>query len=241
MYRLSSIETANNGNPASLLKVFYKHLILIVLIIVFCGLCGVLYSVYKVKPVYTASRSVILRIAFREEDSTTAAGSVSLAKTFLPTVERAIKSPNALSAANDEYKVEGDTISASAISVSYNSNSLIFKVSYQDVDAKKAKAKLSALISTVAVRLESLIQADNVTLINVQQAENAEDAADITVTSDFNKYVILGFMVGIIISVGIVLIKYLMDNTVKSKSEYEYLTGVSVLAIIDKVDEKDSN
>ena len=197
-------------------------------------MCGITYSVYKVKPVYTASRSVIFRTAFREEDATTAAGSVSLAKMYLPDVEKAIKAPNIIRDANKEYGDKEDPITAGAVSVNYGSDSLIFKVSYSGDDAKIAEAKLSVLIDTAADRIKTLIQADDVTLINVQQD------ADISVSSDFNKYVILGVAIGIMISVGIVVIKYLMDNTVKSKSEYEYLTGVSVLAVIDKVDEKDN-
>ncbi|MBQ3219179.1 MAG: hypothetical protein IJB32_01130 [Clostridia bacterium] len=233
--KLSSVETVSSDNPASFLKVLYKNLILIVLITVLCGLCGVLYSIINVKPVYKASRSVILRTAVDiNEEGTTASTDATLAKIYLPDVEKALKAPNVIKYANELYNVEGEKLSSGRVSVNYGSDSLIFSISYTDLDGEKAEAKLNALIDAGAERLKGLIEAKDVTLISVQ--ENA----DISVSNAFNKYIVFGVFIGVAISFAIVLIRYALDNTVKSKTEYEYLTGVNVIAVIDKVDDKKS-
>ncbi|MBQ8427539.1 MAG: hypothetical protein IJX16_07275 [Clostridia bacterium] len=235
MDKSSTVNHSSTNNPASFLRVLYKNTILIILITILCGLCGVLYSITNVKPVYTASRSVILRTSVSTYDSTTTVqGSVTLAKMYLPDVEKAMKTPNVISLASEKYGVENGKLSASRVSVKYGTDSLIFKVSYKAGSAEEAKGKLAALIEAASVSLPDLIEADDVSLINVQ------NDANVTVSSAFNKYIIYGVFLGILISIGIVVIRYAMDNTVKSKTEYEYITGVSVIAVIDKIDDKDN-
>lgn len=229
------VDTVTSGNPASFIKILYRNMVLIILITVLCGLCGVLYSILNVKPVYTASRSVILRTSVDVKgDEATASNDATLAKIYLPDVEKALKAPNVISYATDKYGVKGDGLSSGSVSVRYGSDSLIFSISYTDLDEEKAEAKLEALIDAGAEKLKELIEAEEVTLINVQRE------ADVTVSSAFNKYIVFGILIGIVVSLGLVLIRYALDNTVKSKSEYEYVTGVSVIAVIDKVDEKKS-
>ncbi len=50
---------------------------------------------------------------------------------------------------------------------------------------------------------------------------------------------IIGFMIGLIASCGVILVRYLIDDTFKSKDELERLTGVNVLASINKFEIKD--
>jgi capsular polysaccharide biosynthesis protein len=229
---VSTTEQITTNSPNLFFRVLYKNLVLIILITVFCGLMGTMYSIFKVKPVYTASRSVILKTSVNENDIPTVQGSVTLAKMYLHQVEEAMYSPNVIAAATEKYGVKKGRLSAGAVSVSYGDTSLIFEVSYSAASEKEAKEKLAALIDASSERLIDIIKADDVALVNVQRD------ADISVSSAFNKYVVLGVAVGIVLAVGVVLLKYALDNTVKSKSEYEYLTGVSVVAVIDKFDDK---
>ena len=227
------VENSSGKNPVSFFKIVYKNLILIILITIFCGLCGTLYSVLNVKPVYTASRSVILRTSVKlDEDQTSARNDATLAKIYLGEVEKALKSPNVILLASDKYNMQGEKLFSSAVSVNYGTESLIFSVSYTDTQKEVAINKLEALISAASEKLEDLIMAEDVTLINVQ------NKADVSVNSSFNKYIIFGVLIGIVISLVVTLIRYALDNTVKNKYEYEHLTGVSVIAVIDRIEDK---
>ena len=236
--KLSTVETTPNTNPVSFLRVLYKNLILIVLITVFFSGCGILYSMLKVKPVYTASRSVILRtsVETNNRDDVSAMYNADLAKIYLPDVEKALKGYNTTTRATEIYQNETSSskgsLSAGAVSVKYGVDSLIFKISYSDKDFETAERKLDALIKAADERLGDVIRAEKVGLIPIQEY------ADESSSSSARKFIILGVLVGLIISFGIVLVKYALDNTIKSKNEYEYLTGVSVIAVIDKVDDK---
>lgn len=231
--RLSMVETPRSTSPLSFLSVLYKNLVLIILLTVLCTACGVLYGVLKTKPIYTASLSVILKteVSDYSGEMSSERNEATLAKIYLRDVERAIKTPKVLEKANSIYNVEGDKLSAGAISINYGASSLIFSISYSALDVDVAKAKLSALVQASAEKLEEVIEAESVTLIEVQ------NKIDVKESSSFNKVVVFSAFVGLLISLVIVFVKYALDNTVKSKSEFEYITGVSVLAVIDKVEE----
>lgn len=51
---------------------------------------------------------------------------------------------------------------------------------------------------------------------------------------------VIAFILGIIVSCGIILVKYIMDDTFTSKDEIERLTGANVLTYIDKFDVKEA-
>jgi capsular polysaccharide biosynthesis protein len=230
---VSTVEHSTAPNPSSFFRILRKNLVLIILITVFCGLMGTMYSVLKVKPVYTASRSVMLKTSVKVDEVTpTVQGSVTLAKMYLHQVEKTMYSPNVIEEATKRYGVEKGRLSAGAVSVNYGSESLIFKVSYTAASEREAKEKLSSLIDAASIRLSDIIKANDVALVNVQ------NDADISVSSSFNKFIVLGVALGVILAVAVVMLKYALDNTVKSKAEYEYLTGVSVVAVIDKIDDK---
>jgi capsular polysaccharide biosynthesis protein len=143
-----------------------------------------------------------------------------------------MKSPNVLALATSYYDNENETISSGGVSVKYGDSSLIFSISYTDRSEEQAKGKLSALIKAASEKLPKLLEAKDVALISVQNNDVVSE------TTSNNKSIIFSTIIGIALAFVIVLIIYALDNTVKNKNEFEYLTGVSVIAVIDKIEEK---
>jgi capsular polysaccharide biosynthesis protein len=228
-------------NPFTFLKVLYKNMILIILITVFCGLCGTVYSVLKVKPVYTATRAVIFKTSVKlDEVAPTVKGSVTLAKMYLHQVETTLRAPNVINSASKEYNKEAEKnknlskgkLSSGAVGISYGDDSLIFNISYSAASFKEAEAKLDALIKAADVDLNTTIKSSGVSLVDVQNRANQ------SVSSSFYKYVIFSIIIGAVLAVAIVALKHALDNTIKSKSEFEQMTGLNVIAVIDKISDK---
>lgn len=227
------VENTQTTNTITIFNLLKKNILLIIIITLLCGAFSAVYSAVKVKPVYTATRSVMLRTSVKVDEITpTVQGSVTLAKMYLHQVEKTMHSPNIISRANEIYNKEGDKLSSNSVSVSYGTDSLIFKISYKASSEQQAKEKLTALITAVSERLHDIIEADNVALINVQKE------ATTSVSSSFRRNIVLGVAIGVILSIGIVLLMHTLDNTIKNKSEFEYITGVSVIALIDKNEEQ---
>ena len=223
------MKAKSSKNTLPLFILSWRRILLIIMVTVLCALIGLLYSALKVEPIYTASRSVILRTAVDIDDKpSSVTNNATLAKIYLPVVSETIKSPKVIEKANEQY-TKG-TISAGAINVEYGELSLIFKISYSDASKKGAEEKLEVLIEAVkeVISEQDVVNAQRATLIRVQTNANVE------VRNDFFKYIVYGAAAGIILSLLILTLIYLLDNTVKDKQEFEESTGISVLAYIDE-------
>ncbi len=214
-----------------ILKILAKSWLWIVLFTVLCTLVGLFYSVSQVPPTYTASRSLILRTEIHDaEYNSQSANQANLAKNYFVTVEKLIKSPKLVKEVNENNAEKGLTVSSSAIGITYGESSLIFKVSYTEKTKDLAEKKLNALIETFSQSntIKQGIMADDVQFIHTQKG------CDTVENNSHTKYTVIGGVVGLVLSVGVAFIVYLFDNTVRDRQEFEELTGVSVIAYINK-------
>ncbi|MBR2871551.1 MAG: hypothetical protein IKB98_09310 [Clostridia bacterium] len=226
-----------SGSKKSIFAVLYKNLLLIILAAVLGALAGFGLGILSVEPVYRQGISVML-IAEVDSSNENASNSqdMALSQYWLGDVNEILTSPSFVKVANDYYKDNGGEgeIVAGGISISYNSEqSLIFSITYTDVSDELAGKKLSAVVEKAKVHLQDKLVADNVEL---------KETSNINFKSmdyDYTSYIIIGLLIGLLISVGYVVLRFLLDNTVKDKHELEELTGVNVLACIDSFDNRD--
>ena len=143
-------------------------------------------------------------------------------------VEAIVTSPDVINKANQAYNNYSDPISAGSVKINYGDNSLIFEMSYSDQSEKVASDKLDYLFEIAKKELPKGMKASDVSLIPTSKDYN------LTVESAFVDNVLLGGAIGLFISVVVALVIYVLDNTVKDKYEMEELTGINVIAYIDK-------
>ncbi len=115
-----------------------------------------------------------------------------------------------------------------SVGMNYKSTSLIFTLSYTDVSEELASEKLSILVESAAKNLCNSMAASNVTLIDTQH-EN-----DISISYNRARFVGISAGAGFLLTVGLILLVYVLDNTIKDKKELEELTGIDVLTVIEK-------
>ena len=218
-----------NERPYPFFRILYKHKIMMIMVIVLCMLLSVAYCTAYVKPVYTASSSIMLRMTVGKTNANTVTSDVSLAKLYLPDVAKIIESPLVIDYANEKYEGEGD-ISASSLNIEYGEESLIFTVSYSDLSDKVAAEKLAVIIYCASEKLaDGAVKAQDVSLISTQNEIN------ISVNEGFMKYILLGTAAGIVLSILIAILIYALDTTIVDREEFESITGVPVLSYISKV------
>ncbi len=211
-----------------LFRIITKRWLLIALITILCGLLSVGYSILMVKPTYTAKQSVIFRASVGEETlANQVTTNVTLAKTYLPDVVSIVKSPAVIKKANEGKTLAQEKVSSGAISISYGEDSLIFTISYTDLDNDSAISKLTTVIETASSLLPMALEAESVALIPTQNDYN------VSVNSGYAKHVTLGIILGIIIGLGISVLMYIMDNTITDKIELEQITGTDVLSQVN--------
>ncbi len=226
-----------------LFRILYKNLFLIIIIAIMGACLGYGYGKMYVKPVYTASRSLILSTAASGAD---AANTAALGKLYVSQVKDLLATTEYVQVANNTYRTKqnGKTpILTNSIGVSYYDSSLIFTLSYTDVCEQEAKAKLHAIyIATtqglpydMSIEMLSLIDTANIT---VDIDAGIYEGFTVSVSSGFTKCVILGFAIGFFLAIIITLLRYVLDNTVRDKNEIEEITGINVIAYISKTKNK---
>jgi capsular polysaccharide biosynthesis protein len=225
----------------SFLKVIYRYVYLIIAFIITTTSIGLAYGLIFVEPVYTVSRSFILSAPVA---GGSASNSAALGKFYITQVESLLLTPEYVNMANNQYKeLKPDAtsrISAKAISVKYNDDSLIFTISFKDTDQDVANAKLHAVYLTALNKLEKDMSISNLTLIDTENVEidfnnNIYKGVTVSVDNGVFKCIIMGFLAGFIISIGMALIAFVLDNTIHDKEEFEQMTGISVIAYVEKV------
>ena len=232
----SVVERPTSGT--NYLSVLYKNIVAIILATVLGFLVGLGIGILVVKPVYTKTTTVMLITEFSNASGSSASNSseMTLAKLYLPTIGRILASNEFVADANDIYADAGGqgTIKGNNIKVEYGTDgSLIFDISYSDSSYELAEAKLNAVVKNAQLSLKEKLVADNALL---KETTNVREQ---TKSFNYNMYMILGAILGLIISVGYVTIKYLLDNTLKDRFEIEEITGENILACIDYIPDED--
>ena len=213
-------------------KLLYRNLWLILIVTILVGGIAAVYGFLTSKPKYTATCSVLLSISLDSTvDETNSATDISLSKLYLPTVTEIIASPKVEKGANEIYKGQG-RINLNSVGVSHNENSLIFSMRYTDLSPELAKSKLKTFVEAgdrvLKEKGPDYVPAKEFILTQTQREFN------VTSFHDGVKFVVTGAIIGLVGSVAFVFLRYVLDNKFKSSKELEEITGVSVIAYIEK-------
>lgn len=228
------IQNEQVSSGRTFFSALYEKLLLLILSTVLGALLGFGLGILRVSPVYTETTSVMLITDFKTASGNNASNTskITLAQLYLPNIEMILTSSEFIDATNESYREQGgeSEITASKININYSDEgSLIFNISYTDVSYELAEEKLDVVVETAKEILKTKLVADNVELKETTNV-NAQNAH-----YNYTKYIVVGLAIGLLISVGYVTVKYLMDNTIKDREEVERLTGVNVLAYIDAI------
>ncbi len=221
-------------------KLIYKNLFLEILIVFLCALLMVGYTVATDETRYTVNQSVMLRTSVTSAlGNASQSANASHGKLYMPMVKDSITNPEAMREINEIYKEryggELGQISPGAIKIAYKENSLIFNISYTDLDEKVAKQKLGVVFEVANVNLKEDIKGNVELILTDGVDQNGEIRYHSVETSDsLLRNAMVGVAIGVVVAAAVVFIKYVMDNTVKDKDEFESITGVSVLSFVEK-------
>ena len=215
-----------------LLLILRANVFIIVAIIVIAALVGIVYYTTE-KPEYSARQSLIVRCVNSN-------GENSMSTANLNTIVESCKQTVVIEEANRLYfGGEGSeelAILSSNVDVSYNSEqtSYYIYITYTDSDRDEAAKKVNCLVEaakTVGAKLASEGLSMTVTFMEVN------DDPDISAQSNAKLVLALCIVAGVIVAVLVVLFRYLLDDTVKTKEELERITGTKVFAFLGDPEE----
>lgn len=227
-----------------LLLIIRANIFLIVAIIVIATIVGVVYSTTR-KTTYTATRSMIVICKnVSDENDNNIYNDLTATSRMIPAIAEYCKQEVVLSLAQEIYgKSNSGEIKKSGVKVSYDEsgNNYFLYISYTDVEPDLARAKVMAvseaekeIVETVDAKGNPVYVRMMTTLTFVDTIDTAEDLQKIpcVMNSGSKMIVVLAVIIGIIVAVLVVLFRYLLDDTLKTKEELERATGTQVFAFL---------
>lgn len=226
-------------------SLLYKNIALIIIITVLFGATfGIITSMTK-NPTYMVSKKVVMSADLDPDEvknSSYATNNATLASILLPTITKNVKTQKVVNLLNDGYKKnnyfakkDNQQILASQIDIAYEENSLIFSVSYTDSNLDYARDKLDYILNHFNSIFNEFEEMDSKLLstgqVYVMPVQNIPDVAVIKGTF---KNSVLGACFGLLLSIGFVVIRFLLDNKITSEEDLMVITGERVMAYIEK-------
>lgn len=204
---------------------------MIALITILSTVIAGVFSFFIIDPVYEASTKLFVG---KEENSTEVYNSndIAMYQKLLKTYSETIKTRDLLTSAikDSKYDLEVETVS-SALTVVPVTDTQILQIKYQSKDPKEAEVMLKAISNNFIKTAKELVPNGNVRVIEaVETPKNP-------VSPNKVMNIAIAFLLGLMVSVGLVFLLEYLDNTYKNKEQLEEELEIPVLGIIPNLDE----
>ena len=193
---------------------------------VFFGLCALIVTKMTTIPTYTSSTKMYI-LEKDESSEGLNGGNLQLGATIAKDYAQLIKDRQVAESVIAEL---GLTCSAesliSRISVSIPNEGRILTISVTDTDPYLASKTATAVRDAAAVHIKEVMNSD---------AINVVEEANIPVGQAMYSYQrngLMGAVLGVAISVGIIILLYIMNDSIKTAADVERYLGITVLGTI---------
>lgn len=209
-----------------------KRWILIVSITLVATLISGVLSFFVIKPTYETSTKVFIgKEESNQEGYNT--NDIQMYQKLLQTYAETIKTNEVVQAAINSTNNTDLTVPAvkGALTVTPVSDTQILQIKYQNKNPEVAKEILESITNEFVILAKELVPNGNVRVIEaVQLPENP-------VAPNKKMNIAIAFLLGLMVSVGLVFLIEYLDNTFKSKEELEKELDIPVVGIIPEFEE----
>ena len=209
-----------------------------ILLVAMCGAVLMLnYTEYMVKPKYTSTTKVYIMTKYNSESSSVTTSDLSISAQFTEDYMDLVTSrtviEGVISTLDLDYSYErlSKSVSASATS----NSSRILNISVVDSDPKLAMDIANAIREMVSAQITETTGADAVNVVEYANLPTSKTSPSLS------KNCIIGFAVGFVIMAAIVVVEFLMDDSIKTVDDVEKYLGLNVLTTIPALDNDGKN
>lgn len=207
-----------------------KRWIMIVSITLTAALISGLVSFFVIDPVYETSTKLFIG---KEENDQTAYNSndIQMYQKLLQTYAQAIKTRDLVGRAiNDlHYDLEEDDV-IEKLTVTPVADTQILQISYKSKSPEEAKEILKTITQEFITTSKELVPNGNVKVL--EEVQLPEDPVSPNKTMN----IAIAFLLGLMVSVGLVFLLEYLDNTYKNKEQLEKDLDIPVLGTIPDLD-----
>lgn len=216
-----------------LLKLLWDKKVTILIIVLIAVIAGWVYTSFMVKPVYTSS----IRLILAQKNTTDASTGVitqtdvTLNDKLIDTYKEIAVSDSVIRTVinNLDLKNVDEDVLKKEINVTAVTGTQILKISVTDKDADRATKIANEMGKVFSERIKDIYKIENVSVLD--EAETPEGPSNVNHKRDM----LIFLAVGIVLSIAIVLLANMLDNSIKSSADIETL-NLTVLAEIPECD-----
>jgi capsular polysaccharide biosynthesis protein len=205
-----------------------KRIGLIISITLLATIISALVNIFVLTPVYEAKVSVVIGKDITLSNETNYdLNDVTMYQKLVKTYAEVAKSR---AVAQSTLNVIGTDITVDELlemlTVTPQEDTQLMDISVKSTDPEEAKIIVEALTNDFIVRAEKLISNSNIEILDIPEVPKKPIAPNKSLN------VIITFFLGLVVSMGLVLIREYMDNTVKTKEEVEKTLNLPVIGLI---------
>lgn len=208
-------------------RILWKSKETIIIITIIAILLGFIYTMYILKPKYTAYTKLIMVQTNSNKDSSQGVTStdVSLNDKLISTYQSLATTNSVVREVINNLNLdENEDELKNEISVTTEKSTQVLKISVTDDDPQKATDIANELSNVFAKKVSEIYKIDNINIVD--KAELPDGPSNINHKKDIFIFGIVGFIIAIM---G-VLLKNLFDNTISSADEVQKELNLIVLS-----------
>jgi capsular polysaccharide biosynthesis protein len=209
-----------------LFRFFIKKIYIVIGFTLVFMIVGFIYFKEFQTPLYHSSSTVILVSEKQKTDST----EYNLNHQLVTTYSQIIKNSDILNTVINNLHLDiSKSELANNINVTAIDNTEIIKIEVSSASSEEAKIIATEVTNTFISKVNDIYKLQNVTVLAKPKLET------VPYNKATTKYTILSSMVGLLVGVGIIFIKFYFDTTIKSVDDIENKVKLTVLGRVEKV------
>lgn len=189
------------------------------------GVLAFAYSKFMITPTYESTTRIV--ILNQSNSDTLSVSDLNLGTQLTNDYKELITSRHVVESVIETFGLNTTYESfVGSISVSSPSNTRIVDITLTNTDPLLAKEMVDELREVAADRIEEVMMVDAVNLMDEGNIPTSPAAPSIM------KWTAMGFLIGGFLAVAVVIVLYLMDDTIKSSEDIEKYLKLSTLGLI---------
>ncbi len=214
---------------------FLIHWLWLLLVVgILTGAIGFAISSFAMTPMYQSTTKVYILSKSSQNDNVTYSDT-QLATNLTKDFKEMIKSRYVIETVIEQYSLsESYETLAGNVSVSNTSDTRIIGINVKDSDPARAQYLANAIRDVAAIHLKNVMDLE---AVNVVEEANLPTKP---VEPSKKKYTMVGFAIGFVICGGILVLRYYLDDTIKTSEDVERYLDMTVLASIPVFEEEES-
>lgn len=215
-----------------LVRIFHKHILVIIIIPVLCAIAALLASVYIIKPVYESSATLYLNNNNSIQEISNVYDSLLANQMLIQDYKYLIKSDTVLDSVIKNLGVKGITTEelSKRISVSQKGDTRIIMIKAAASTPEGAKILADEVTKVFAEKVTSVLKMENISIF-----DNAKEP-DKPVSPRYLLNTAAAFISGLALTMGVIMIIELMTDTIRTIDDVETELQLKVVGTVPVLD-----